>query len=371
MSIRRKILVLNIVMVIVPIVLVIAFGIILFAMFSARFPDIAIALTKAGGNAEAISFFSGYVLLWSLLLAFITIVVAFSVTGYISRSILRPLKELAEAMEHIKDGDLNYEFIGSGDKEIQALCIAFEELRLRLKEAVDADIIRDREYKMLFANISHDLKTPITSIRGYVEGIRDGIADTPEKEKAFLKTVLKKTEVLEDMAENLSLYSKLELKKLPYDMKVRDIAEFLRETLSGFALDLEHSDMELVTNLPSAEIWVKIDREKMQRVFDNIISNAIKYKKEGKGSLTVSLEQAERRAVISFSDTGIGIAEKDREKVFEGFYRSDPSRNGSVEGNGLGLAIAKQIIEAHGGRIWLRSEEGVGTEFVIILPVAN
>lgn len=372
MSIRRKMLILCIVMLVVPVTLIMLLTILLLALIAAQNPDINLfVLEPVRQEAGMLRYLSGYFAIWAVASVVVTVVTALCVTAYLSRSILRPLRELNEAMTHMKEGDLNYEFVGSGDAEIKALCTSFEELRLHLQKSVSTDLLREREHKMLLANISHDLKTPITSIRGYVEGVRDGVADTPEKLSRYLDTVLAKTEVLEDMVENLSLYSKLELKRLPYRMQIEDMAAFLRQVMEEFALDLQRADMQVHSTLPPEPVMVKFDREKMHRVFANIIGNAIKYKKAGTGALTVQAERTGGKIAVSFTDSGIGIRADEVERVFEGFYRGDPSRNNQIEGNGLGLAITRQIVEDHGGKIWIRSEEGAGTEVVLLLPVAQ
>ncbi|MEG2584146.1 MAG: HAMP domain-containing sensor histidine kinase, partial [Oscillospiraceae bacterium] len=283
---------------------------------------------------------------------------------------IQPLKDLRIAMEHIKVGDLDYEFSGSNEKELKEVCVAMEDLRLRLKRSVESELAREKEQKMLIANISHDLKTPITSIKGYIEGIKDGVADTPEKMEKYLTTVLSKTEIIESMVENLSLYSHLELSRLPYEMKILDICEFLKKTLNDYTLDLQNANITLKTNI-TENVLVKFDEKKMHRVFGNIIGNSIKYKKDNSGTLNINTEITKNGLVITFEDTGVGIKESDIERVFEGFYRSDPSRNSGIEGNGLGLSITRRIIADHGGKIWLRSEEGLGTEIIILLPIVK
>lgn len=221
---------------------------------------------------------------------------------------------------------------------------------------------------MLLANISHDIKTPVTSIRGYVEGIMEGIADTPEKMERYLTTIHQKASAIETMVNHLSLYSKLELQKIPYHMETGDVFAFLKKTLQEFELELQDGGMRLTYEIPEMPCFVRFDAEKLRRVYSNIITNAIKYKGGEKGSLHVAAQEMQGGVTISFSDRGIGIKTAEQEKVFEGFYRSDPSRNSKIEGNGLGLAICRQIIAAHNGKIWIRSEEGRGTCVTVFLP---
>ena len=199
----------------------------------------------------------------------------------------------------------------------------------------------------------------------------EGIADTPEKLDRYLKTIHQKASAIETMADNLSLYSKLEMKKLPYHMKNQDIFAFLRETIREFELDLQDNNMTLSYDIPKTPCLVRFDAEKLRRVCSNIIINAMKYKSGKSDALHVSGQETQHGVLISFSDNGIGIAPEEQEKVFEGFYRSDPSRNNKIEGNGLGLAICRQIMAAHNGKIWIRSEPNAGTDVILLLPPAK
>ena len=212
-------------------------------------------------------------------------------------------------------------------------------------------------------------KVELTSIKGYVDGIRDGIADTPEKHEHYLRTIYLKAEAIEQMAENLSIYSKLELGRVQYSRERLDIIKHLSNIAYEFSLDLQTADIDLTVNLPDTAVYVMADAEKLRRVFANIITNAIKYKRPGKGSLDISAEVTENGLLITFSDSGIGISEKELPHIFDGFYRGDPSRNSKIEGNGLGLSISCRIISDHGGKIWARSTENIGTDMMIILPM--
>ena len=223
---------------------------------------------------------------------------------------------------------------------------------------------------MLLANISHDLKTPVTSIKGYVEGIRDGVADTPEKMNRYLDTIYAKAETIDDMVNNLSMFSKLELSRMTFDFEMGDINAFLRGLAEDYRLDIEKNGVELVNKIPQEKAVVKIDYEKMSRVFSNIIDNAVKYRSDNKPVLEITTFTRDKGVYVCISDNGIGIEEKELKNVLEGFYRVDSSR--SIKGSGLGLGIVKQIVEKHGGKIWLKSEGlGKGTTAIIYLPIAE
>lgn len=227
-----------------------------------------------------------------------------------------------------------------------------------------------KERSMLLANISHDLKTPITSIKGYIEGIRDGVADTPEKMNRYLDTIHAKAEVIDDMVNNLSTFSKLELSRLTFNFETADINAFVNEFLEDYRLDFEKNNIKLINNISADIAYVKLDREKMSRVFANLADNAVKYKREDNPSLEITTFTRDGGVYVYISDNGIGIEEKELQNVFDGFYRVDGSR--SIKGSGLGLGIAKQIVEKHGDKIWLKSDGlGKGTTAVVYLPAAG
>ena len=366
MSIKQKFIICSVIMLVIPVVMIVLLSLLLIAVFALIHPSVELSLTEGLeiSNPIVMKFW----VIWSIMSLFIIISGVIAVTAYLSHSLLRPLKDLTLAMEHLKNGNLSYEFSGSGDKEIQALCQAYDELRLKLQTTAAEALEYEQEQRMMLANISHDIKTPVTSIRGYVEGIQDGIADTPEKMDRYLTTIHSKTDAIELMAENLSLYAKLEMKRMNYHMEITNFYDFIRKSTKEFELDLLQNNIQLTYNLPDSDIPIKLDKEKMRRVFANLITNAIKYKKEGAGSLNISGSISAHGALVTFTDKGTGIVPDDLERVFESFYRSDISRNSKISGNGLGLSICRHIIEDHGGKIWIRSELGAGTEVIMLLP---
>ena len=284
-----------------------------------------------------------------------------------TKSIEHSINDLARAADYIRADNLDFEVMGSEYDEIDTLCNNFDMMRKELKRARKREKYMKKERNMLLANISHDLKTPITSIKGYVEGIQDGIADTPEKMKRYLDTIHTKAEVIDDLVNNLSVFSKLELSRLIFEFKEGDINLFMRDFVDDYRLDLEKNGINLETDIPTDEVIVRMDYEKMSRVFSNLIDNAVKYRSEDNPTLSVSTMCSDGGVYVNISDNGIGIDENELKNVFDGFYRVDSSR--SIKGSGLGLGIAKQIVEKHGGKIWLKSDGlGKGTTAVVFLP---
>lgn len=313
-----------------------------------------------------------YVIIWFVLVIGVFAVITTGVTGTLSGNIQNTLNDLTNAADNIRNGNLDIRVIESGYDEIDTLCRSFDSMRRALKTAEATEKRMHSERSMLLANLSHDLKTPVTSIKGYIEGIRDGIADTPEKQRKYLDTIYAKAVMIDEMVNNLSVFSKLELSKLKFEFAVGDFNEFVREIFDDYRLDLEKENMELKIETENTPVKVKLDYEKMRRVFSNIVSNSIKYKKDDKGVLEVHSHSGDGGIYITVTDDGIGISESELKNVFDEFYRVDAARTMNIQGSGLGLGIAKQIVENHGGKLWLKSGGvGKGTTAVIYLPAVK
>ncbi|KIL37092.1 histidine kinase [Cohnella kolymensis] len=292
-------------------------------------------------------------------------------TYLVSRSIIRPLRALQRATEEIKEGNLDHQVKPQSKDEIGQLSAAFEEMRKKLKESVRLQLQYEENRKELISNISHDLKTPVTAIKGYVEGIMDGVTNSPDKLDRYLKTIHTKTVDLNRMIDELFLFSKLDLGKVPFNFEKVDIGGYLRDCAQEIHFDMEQKGIKLkLDTVPKgSNIFVKADREKLKRVLTNILENAMKYMDKEDGKIEVGVTFPDGEAVISISDNGQGIEAAALPHIFDRFYRADPSRNSTTGGSGLGLSIARQIVEEHGGRIWADSELGMGTTVYISLPV--
>ncbi|QQE75386.1 HAMP domain-containing histidine kinase [Brevibacillus composti] len=300
---------------------------------------------------------------------------------HVSRSIVRPLNKLKTAAERIRDGELDFHVDSTRRDEIGQLSQTFEDMRKKLKESVELQLQYEENRKELISNISHDLKTPITSILGYVEGIRDGVADTPEKLDKYLDTIARKAKGMDRLIDELFLYSKLDLGKLPFTFERIDIERFLDDYLTELQFDLEERHVALrweKQGLASAagqkagpgqeKAVVLADREKLRRVLANIVDNSLKYMDKAEGQLRFDLRIGADEVVIEVADNGPGIAPQDIPHIFERFYRGEKSRNADSGGSGLGLAIARQIVHEHRGFIAAKAVPGKGTTIIITLP---
>ena len=235
-------------------------------------------------------------------------------------------------------------------------------MRLRLKANAEEKVAYDRENKELISNISHDLKTPITAIKGYVEGIMDGVADTPEKVNKYIKTIYNKACDMDRLINELTVYSGIDSNRIPYHFHRINVAEYFGDCVEEVGLDLESKNIKLnYSNLVAPGTLIIADPEQMKRVINNIIGNSIKYMGSKEGEIDIRILDEVDSIRVEIEDNGKGIPSRDLPNIFERFFRSDVSRNSAQGGSGIGLSIVKKIIEDHGGYIWATSKEGEGT----------
>lgn len=309
-------------------------------------------------------------MLCNMVLAFILVLVFTSIllTRWIQKGIFTPINQLNTAMQNIAEGNLEYMLTTEERGEIGELYRNYEDMRLRLKESLDEKFEHEQKNKELISNISHDLKTPITSIKGYVEGIMDGVADTPEKMHKYIKTIYDKANDMDRLINELTTYSGIDTNRIPYTFRRINVADYFGDCVEEVGLDLESKDIQLnYEDLVDPAVQIIADPEQLKRVINNIISNSVKYMNKEKGVIAIRILDEVDAIRVEIEDNGMGIAAKDLPNIFERFYRTDASRNSSKGGSGIGLSIVKKIIEDHGGYIWATSKEGEGTcmHFVI------
>lgn len=298
----------------------------------------------------------------------ILVFTALSVGLWIYRSIAVPLVKLKKATKNIKEGNLDFVLEVEGNDEFSQLCQDFEEMRKRLKESTEEKILMDKENKELISNISHDLKTPITAVKGYVEGIMDGVADTPEKMDRYVRTIYNKTNEMDHLINELTFYSKIDTNRIPYTFSKLNVEDYFSDCAEELGLEMETRGIELVyANYVEKGVQVIADGEQIRRVIHNIVSNAIKYMEKPRGIIQLRVKDVGDFIQVEIEDNGKGIAAKDLPYIFERFYRTDVSRNSSKGGSGIGLSIVKKIMEDHGGKVWATSRLGIGTIMYFVL----
>ncbi len=289
-------------------------------------------------------------------------------TLWIYSSILRPLNTLKQATIYMREGNLDYEVRAESDDEIGELCEDFDKMRIRLKRLIEERLQYEEESRVLISNISHDLKTPLTAIKGYAEGILDGVADTPEKMDKYLRTIYAKASDMTSLVDELSLYAKIDCDAVPYNFNHLNLEQYFSDCVGDLAFDLEVKNIEIgYFNYTDKSQEILADAEQLKRVINNIIGNSVKYMDKKKGLINIRIRDAEGYVQVEIEDNGKGIEKEECQKIFERFYRTDASRNSSRGGTGLGLSIAKKVIEDHGGQIWASGKEGVGTSIFFTL----
>lgn len=325
--------------------------------------DITIADTESSQTSIQIMtkdlFFSALVIL---------IFTSVSIGLWIYRSVATPLVKLRKATQNIKEGNLDFVLEVDGTDEFAELCRDFEEMRRRLKESAEEKVLLDKENKELISNISHDLKTPITAVKGYVEGIMDGVADTPEKMDRYVRTIYNKTNEMDHLINELTFYSKIDTNRIPYTFSKLNVDDYFSDCAEEVGLELETRGIQLYyANYVEKDVLVIADGEQIRRVIHNIISNAIKYMDKPKGVIQIRVKDVGDFIQVEIEDNGKGIASKDLTYIFDRFYRTDVSRNSSKGGSGIGLSIVRKILEDHGGKVWATSREEIGTIMYFVL----
>jgi histidine kinase len=335
------------------------------------------------GNTEGSLFFvtdasslakfvhSSYPILFAALIL-ILVVTNGLLTYFVSRSIIRPIRELQKATKQMKEGNLTVPIKPMSKDELGQLAQGFEEMRIRLKESIEKQLAYEENRKELIANISHDLKTPITTIKGYVEGIRDGVANSPEKIERYIQTIHSKSIDLDHMIDELFLYSKLDLQRLPFHFEKIHFDDYLQDFVEELRFDVEEMKVEVELEIEkSGNYLITGDREHLKRVVTNIVGNSLKYIDKENKKLSFYLSTSESHVLFRMEDNGPGIAEENLPLIFDRFYRADLARGTEKGGSGLGLSIAKRIIEEHHGSIWAESKQGQGTTILFTLEKAG
>ncbi len=310
---------------------------------------------------------SGFMILMALVIIIVSNLIMSLIT---SRTITAPIKKLSDGANEIAGGNLDYHIDYDSTNEIGVTVKSINDMTDKLKFSIEQQNEMAQSRKEMTAGIAHDLRTPLTSIKGYVEGLKDGIANTPEKQERYLQTIYSSATDMENLLDELLTMSKLESGNTQLDLIKIDINEYLTEYLSEKDYKWKSDNITVKYSEPNAKgkAYVLLDPNRFSRVLNNIISNAVKYSsKARKTVIKISLEIYDKSVIIAISDNGIGINEKSLKHIFEIFYRADQARTRVRDGSGLGLAVCKEIVELHGGHIWATSKEGYGTTIMISL----
>lgn len=369
MRIQKRLVISNMAMILIPMGLIITTNVVLSFMFD-----------LGHGRLDRREMAAPYIwpaMVYMLGVAVILILTNGTLAALVSRSITRPLAQLEARALRIRDGDLSPVMPPrparkGGRDEFDPAFDAFDEMRERLRVSLERQLEEEANRRELIASISHDLRTPLAVIKGYAEGLRDGVASDPAKSAAYIQTILSKAAQLDRLIEDLFLFSSLELDGFTWDLHPMALGDFLSDCMDELAAD--HPALGVSVS-GGANPPVRLDAQKLRRVFANVVQNAASYAATAASSeagqrarLDVSLRTDSGKAIVVLRDYGPGLLPGTEDRVFERFYRADASRAGG--GAGLGLAIARRIVAGHGGTIHAQNAEGGGAAFTIELPVA-
>ncbi len=306
-----------------------------------------------------------------LVLFFVTAALSIVLTSFLAarwmnKSILIPLDELKTGADKIAGGDLDYRISYPGQDEFGDVCEEFDRMRIQLKEAGEKQRRYEEERRELLRGISHDLRSPLTSIKGYAQGLRDGIANTDEKRRRYCDAILTRADDLERLTGSLSLLVKLENDGSLLRPEKVCLDEYIRQFLSEKEAWIAEQkiDVRYLTDCGDAE--VRIDIREMQRVLMNLLENTVRYRKTDRSRVELTVSKRTRNIEIRFADDGPGVSSRHLKHLFDSFYRADESRTNPEKGSGLGLAVVKRIIEGLEGSVYAVSERGLC--IVILLP---
>lgn len=291
--------------------------------------------------------------------------------SWISNPIKRSIKKLTFTTNEIKRGNLSAKLDYDEEDDFQELAESIESMRSSLEASVHKQQVLELEKKELIANISHDLRTPITSIRGYVQGLKDGVARTSETRKEYLETIESKTYMIESLLNDLFEITRYDTNAIKLNMQIVNLRDFLTDCVDELDSDVKKVGGRLSLHYIIKETHIKVDPEKLMRVFINAIENSIKYRSSRPLEIVILANQDDDGVFINISDNGIGVSESELPRIFERFYRADKSRNLDIKGSGIGLSICREIISSHGGKIWATGNDSHGLTISIRLKAYN
>lgn len=288
----------------------------------------------------------------------------------LEKRVLKPINELRTAVEEIIKGNYEVKVEYNNKDEVSILVNSFNDMAKKLYEGELLKAEYEDNRKALIANISHDLKTPITSIQGYVEVIMESSDMPQDKLNKYHQTIYSNAVYVNKLIDDLFLFSKLDMEKLDFQFEKINLNAFMDDIMQEFEFELESRNVILnYESNAAASYYFNIDGKRMYQVLKNIIGNAVKYGDKENLKILVKLYVEGNNACIAVQDNGPGIAPDKLPYIFDSFYRVDSARTKDLISTGLGLAIAKELIEAQNGSIKVTSEENKGTCFTILIPI--
>ena len=371
MTIKKRLARSNFAMLAIPILVAAALGLLAAgAVLLLLREDIAI-LYDAAENIEtvlhgfklALCIFAGVFIL--LLLATVVLTNLY-LTRNLFRHISQPLDDLMAGVSRIRDGDLDAPIAYTEPDEFKAACDAVDEMAARLKESLEQQQLAQQKKQELIVGMSHDLKSPLTSIRAYTEALLDGVAKDEAARQRYLQTIHAKEMDIEAMVNRLFAFARMDVSDYPVHIE----PFLLRPLMQELTDEWKTEGMNIQTEIPS-DLRVLADRELLGRITANLLGNSRKYGGQENVRVSISVQEADSMAEICFADDGQGVPPEQLPRLFDAFYRGDAARTAPGEGSGLGLAVVKKAVEEMGGSVRAENGENGGLKIVFTLPLAR
>ena len=374
MTIKRRLFISNILMIVIPVIVSMATVWVFFIIVNVIYDSALVEMIRADrghrppqmDDYRKLSYFIGI----SVTAGFMIILYLTNrfLTRFIFNRIKQPLEMLSHGVRQISDGNLDYRIAYDEKDEFNPICKDFNEMAVRLKASVEEVQRSEQNRKELLASISHDLRSPLTSIKAYVEGLLEGVADTPESQLEYLQTIKQKTDDINKMVSQLFLYSKMDMGNYPTKPEFLSVTDEIADFVVASCEDYEARGIRIdVSGLQTSSI-IFADPLQLRSVIANILDNSAKYKDKEIASARIACSDSGGTVRIVFEDDGPGVPSDVLPHIFNVFYRSDPSRNNPDKGSGLGLAIASKAIERMNGRIYAQNIDGGGLRMIIEIP---
>lgn len=369
-TVKRRIFILNTIMVLVTLFVFLIINAIVIKIYSESIEQEFKAylepkqVVDEEGLEEIISDFTirrnGFIVLFladGILCIAVLVVISQFFTRNLVKHIMKPLELLSDGAKRMKSNDLTQEISYSGDVEFKKVCHTFNDMQKHILMEKEKNYKYEKARTDMIAGISHDLRTPLTAVRGTIKGLMDGVASTPERQNRFLETAYRRTGDMDVLLNQLFYLSKLETGNMPLNLKKIELADFIRSYVNGKQGLLENEQIEIVADIREVTGKALIDPEQLQRIFDNLLENSRKYGEKLPLKTKITLDREKEGFCICFSDNGVGVPENKLPYLFDEFYQVDESRS-RKEGNGLGLYIVKYLIETLGGSVWAENADG-------------
>lgn len=368
-TVKRRILISNVVMVLATLVIFLAINMFIIFCYSESIEDEVKTTIESVVDPDEIDtllkhytiYRNEFILLFGIdgILCIAGLIVVSQVfTKNLTEHIMKPLDELDDAAKRIKDNNLKQEITYTGDKEFENVCDSFNDMM----KSISSEQEKNRKYEKartdMIAGISHDLRTPLTAIKGTIKGLLDGVASKPEQQKMFLETAYRRTGDMDMLLNQLFLLSKIETGHMPVFMQSIEVSEFLMNYVNS-QKDVSDNQNETI-NIDTHGLagYIMADTEQLLRILDNILENSRKYAAVNPLVIGIDLSVSDNKCIICVKDNGAGVPDDKLQHIFEEFYRADESRN-VKEGNGLGLYIVKYLMNAMEGDVRAANEGGL------------